>query len=181
MMALRWFTLTLTSLLIATLARAGDVSGRVEMPAICSPTVSPAVVTLERLDGMVQKTKPGPGVRVGLVNQRGLQFEPRVQAVQAGQTVRFTNEDSETHNVHILTPGVPFNQSMARGLTVDYQAEKPGLLRIVCDVHSHMRGFVVVSPTPYFEVCRSDGQFSLRNVPEGRYRLQVWHEMGQGT
>jgi high-affinity iron transporter len=181
MTALRWFTLILTSLMVATLARAGDIKGRVEMPAICSPTVSPAVVSLERLDGRVELAKPGPGVRVALVNQKGLQFEPRVQAVQAGQTVQFRNEDNETHNVHILTPGVPFNQSMSRGLAVDYRAEKPGLLRIVCDVHSHMRGFVVVSPTPYFDVCRADGSFTLRNVANGRYRLQVWHEMGQGT
>jgi high-affinity iron transporter len=181
MTALRWFAFALTSLNIAPLALAGDVSGRVEMPAICSPTVSPAVVSLERLDGRVEVTKPGPGVRVALVNQKGLQFEPRVQAVQAGQIVQFKNEDNETHNVHILTPGVPFNQSMSHGLAVDYRAEKPGLLRIVCDVHSHMRGFVVVSPTPYFAVCRPDGRFSLHDVADGRYRLQVWHEMGQGT
>ena len=116
-----------------------------------------------------------------VINQRGLQFEPRVQAVQVGETVRFANEDNETHNVHILTPGAPFNQSMSRGLEVDYRTEKPGLLRIVCDVHSHMRGFVVVSPTPYFAVCRADGKFTLHDVADGRYRLQVWHEMGQGT
>ncbi len=138
------------------------------------------MVSLQRVDGKVD-TVAGPGVRVALVNQRGLQFEPRVQAVQVGQTVQFANEDNETHNVHILTPGAAFNQSMSRGRTADYVADKPGLLRIVCDIHSHMRGFVVVSPTPYFSVCRADGRFRLDDVPEGRYRLQVWHEMGQGT
>ncbi len=139
------------------------------------------MVSLERLDGVVETSGAGLAARVALVNQRGLQFEPRVQAVQVGQVVRFTNEDNETHNVHILTPGVSFNQSMGRGRPVDYRAEKPGLLRVVCDVHSHMRGYVVVSPTPYFAVCRADGQFRLDGVPDGRYRLRVWHEMGQGT
>ena len=39
-----------------------------------------------------------------LVNQRGLQFVPRVQAIALGQTVRFTNQDGETHNVHVVSP-----------------------------------------------------------------------------
>ncbi len=162
-------------------ARGGEVVGRVEMPAACSPSVSPAVVSLERLDGAVEMGGPEVAAKVALVNQRGLQFDPRVQAVQVGQTVRFTNEDNETHNVHILTPGVSFNQSMGRGRPVDYRTEKPGLLRIVCDVHSHMRGYVVVSPTPYFAVCLTDGRFRLDGVPDGRYRVRAWHEMGRGT
>ena len=49
------------------------------------------------------------------MNQRGLQFVPRVQAIELGQTVRFTNQDGETHNVHVVSPGFAFNQSMAPG------------------------------------------------------------------
>jgi len=177
----RSMMLALWLLVPSTLTLAGEVTGRVEMPATCSPTVSPAVVHLERVDGRPQVADADGGTRVALVNQRGLQFEPRVQAIQVGQTVKFTNEDNEAHNVHILTPGVPFNQSMSRGFTADYRAEKPGLLQIVCDIHSHMRGYVLVSPTPYYTVCRDDGRFRLADVPDGRYRLKVWHEMGRGT
>ncbi len=161
-------------------ARGGEVSGRVEMPSTCSPGVSPAVVSLERADGKIEPAE-GRGAEVALVNQKGLQFEPRVQAIRVGQTVRFANADNETHNVHILTPGVAFNQSMARGATADYVADRPGLIRLVCDVHSHMRGFVVVSPTPFVVICRPDGRFRLDDVPPGRYRLHAWHEMGQGA
>ena len=52
-------------------------------------------------------------------------------------------------------------------------------ITLVCDVHSHMRGYVVVSPTPWIQVCSSQGRFRLENVPDGRYRLNVWHEMGE--
>ena len=181
MSRLRWIAIALAASLYTATTNAGDVSGRVEMPATCSPAVSPAVVSLERLDGEVEQAAGALAADVRLVNQRGLQFEPRVQAVQVGQVIRFTNSDNETHNVHILTPGAALNESMGRGMHVDYPAKKPGLLRIVCDVHSHMRGFVVVSPTPYYAVCRPDGRFRLDGVPDGRYRLRVWHEMGQGT
>ena len=175
---------TMTSALALTIPAFGaaDVSGRVEMPETCSPSVSPAVVCLERIDGKVETAKGSDRpAEVALVNQRGLQFEPRILAVQVGRTVRFANADDETHNVHILTPGAALNQSMTRGATIEYVAAKAGLLRVVCDVHSHMRSFILVSPTPYFAVCRPDGRFRLDAVPDGRYRLRVWHEMGEGT
>src|SRR4051812_45876307 len=79
-----------------------EVKGRVEMPDTCSPTVSPAVVSLEPLDGSTFPEKRTVPAKVALVNQHGLQFEPRVQVVRVGQTLRFTNQDAETHNVHIL-------------------------------------------------------------------------------
>jgi high-affinity iron transporter len=176
-----WLLLALATTTTTLSARAGDVSGRVEMPATCSPAVSPAVVTLERLDGTPAPAAADRVAGVTLVNQRGLQFEPRVQAIQAGQTLRFTNDDNETHNVHVHADGVFFNESMGHGRPVDFKVVKPGVLRIVCDIHSHMRAYVIVSPTPYFARCLPDGRFRLDGVPDGRYRLHVWHEMGRGT
>ncbi len=66
-----------------------------------------------------------------------------------GQTVRFTNQDGETHNVHVVSPGFSFNQSMGPGHFQDFTPDRPGVMRLACDIHMHMRGFVVVSPTPW--------------------------------
>src|SRR5437660_1182976 len=83
--------------------RGAEVSGRVALPEVCAPEVSPAVVTLERVDGPATGPSaelgrgPAAGGRraeVALVDQRGLQFVPRVQAIALGQTLRFTNQDS---------------------------------------------------------------------------------------
>ncbi len=52
-------------------------------------------------------------------------------------------------------------------------------MKLACDIHSHMRGFVVVSPTPWVQVCSRQGRFRLEDVPDGRYVLNVWHEMGE--
>ena len=119
------------------------------------------------------------GTEIALVNQRGLQFTPRVQAIALGQTVRFTNQDGETHNVHVVSPGFAFNQSMAPGRIQDFTPERPGVMVLACDVHLHMRGYVVVSPTPWVQVCSREGRFRLEDVPDGRYVLNVWHEMGE--
>ena len=165
-------------------AAGAEVSGIVRMPEICSPSVSPAVVYLvpaEAKKRRVAASKSGvpAGTEVTLVNQRGLQFTPRVQAIALGQTVRFTNQDGETHNVHVVSPGFAFNQSMTPGRYQDFTPERPGVMILACDVHLHMRGYVVVSPSPWFQVCSREGRFRLEDVPDGRYVLNVWHEMGE--
>ena len=163
----------------ATIAEAAEVKGRVVMPDTCSPTVSPAVVTLEPLSPGATSESSAVEPSVALVRQQGLQFEPRVQVARVGQPIRFTNQDAELHNVHSATPGVTFSWSMAPNATQNYTPTKPELIRLVCDVHSHMRGYVVVADTPWAKVCKGSGDFSFHDVPAGRYTLRAWHEMGQ--
>ena len=147
----------LVSVMGGGVSRGAEVSGVVRMPEICSPSVSPAVVYLTLADPKVRATEPKPGMahggEIALVNQRGLQFTPRVQAIVLGQSVRFANQDAETHNVHVVSPGFAFNQSMAPGKSVDFTPDRPGVMNLACDIHSHMRGFVVISPTPWVQVC----------------------------
>ena len=95
---------------------AGDVRGLVKMPSTCSPEISPAVIWLESetpSDSKVaSQTKPA---ELSLVRQAALQFTPRVVVLKKGQQVRFTNEDSEFHNVHVQARGELFNQTMPPG------------------------------------------------------------------
>jgi high-affinity iron transporter len=157
-----------------------EVSGRVEMPEFCSPAVSPAVAILERRDGpTVGPLLGGRVAEVAVINQRGLQFVPRIQAITLGQTLRFTNEDAETHNVHIGSRADPWNQAMAPGQVLDFTPTWPGELRLMCDVHSHMRGYVIVSRSPWIRVCTREGRFRFEGVPAGRYVLRIWHEVGR--
>ena len=51
-------------LLAAASGRGAEVSGRVDMPEVCSPEVSPAVVSLERMGGP-PASEPGPGPGAG--------------------------------------------------------------------------------------------------------------------
>ena len=173
--ALLWF-------LVAPRAQAAEVAGRVTMPEVCAPAVSPAVASLEQAPavGAVNASSPvrpaaGAGAEVALIDQHGLQFTPRVQAIALGQTVRFTNADTETHNVHI---GNDFNASMSPGQPRTFTPPAPGVYTLLCDVHSHMRGYLIVADTPWVRVCNREGQFRFEDVPAGRYVLNVWHEMG---
>jgi high-affinity iron transporter len=189
-----WFT-TLALLVVSLSGAVRDskaataVAGIVRMPDVCSPSVSPAVVYLVPADAKDRQAllkhtivdasmgRNSPA-EVVLVNQLGLQFVPRIQAMAVGKAVRFGNKDSETHNVHVVSPGFAFNQSMAPGQFRDFTPAQPGVIRLACDIHMHMRGFVVVSPTPWTQVCDRAGRYRLDQVPDGRYNLIVWHEMG---
>jgi high-affinity iron transporter len=165
--------------LFSGVVRAAEISGRVVMPEVCAPEVSPAVASLEPVNGQKVALPAATGpAEVTLVDQRGLQFVPRVQAMFLGQTVRFGNSDQETHSVHVVSPGFDFNQSMPAGQSRDWIPQKTGVVRLACDVHSHMRGYVVVSDSPWVRVCNREGRFRFKEVPDGRYVLNVWHEMG---
>ncbi len=185
-LAIPWPTLFLSAVILGPVVaggavgvQAGEVSGKVVMPVICSPEVSPAVVRLEpKATAATIDSASAMPAEVALINQRGLQFVPRVQAIPLGQTLRFTNEDSETHNVHVFSPGNEFNQSMAPGQPRDFTPGQAGVIQLACDVHSHMRGFVVVSASPWVRVCSAKGRFRIESVPDGEYTLTVWHEMG---
>jgi periplasmic iron binding protein len=151
------------------------VSGRVAMPDTCSPEVSPAVVRLEPIGASASPQTGGDPAVVHLIDQQGMRFEPRITALQAGETIRFGNSDPDLHNVHV---GKDFNRGIAPGTTADFTPNRPGIHRVVCDVHSHMRAYLVVGGSRWVTACGRTGAFRFQDVPPGRYRLEVWHEMG---
>jgi hypothetical protein len=42
-----------------------------------------------------------------------------------------------------------------------------------------MSGYVVVVPTPYFAVTDKEGNFTIKDVPDGSYTLKTWSENGK--
>jgi hypothetical protein len=50
------------------------------------------------------------------------------------------------------------------------------MMRLTCDVHSWMHGYIGVVAHPYFAVSGGDGAFTIANVPAGRHTIRMWHE-----
>jgi len=111
------------------------------------------------------------------MDQKGCAFIPRVVTVPAGGTVDFLNNDRLLHNIH-ATPklNVSFNRTQPKSRTIPVTFAKPEIVRINCDLHSWMVGWVVVTAHPYYAITGTDGQFAFDNLPPGQYKLQVWHE-----
>jgi hypothetical protein len=110
-------------------------------------------------------------------------FLPRVLAVPRGSTVDFPNDDPFFHNVFSLSGAASFDLGRyARGSTRSRTFDRPGIVKVYCDLHSYMNAVILVLDDPYFAVPADDGRFVIEGVPAGRYDVAAWHErIGEST
>jgi Carboxypeptidase regulatory-like domain len=112
-------------------------------------------------------------------------FVPHVSAVMSGMRVRLKNSDPVLHNTHGLRGGTLgpkktlFNLALPNvGQTIEITRRLGGFgpVRLLCDAHTHMLGWVYVHDSPYIAVTDARGAFRIPEVPPGRYRVTMWHE-----
>lgn len=112
------------------------------------------------------------------IDQRNETFVPHVLAIMAGTTVEFLNSDRTYHNVFSLSRIRPFDLGRyPTGKSKSVRFERPGIVRVFCDIHSHMSAFILVFGHRFFDVAGPDGRFRIENVPPGTYGLAVWNEV----
>jgi plastocyanin len=132
-----------------------------------------AVVFLEN-DALSQKQYPLPE-KHPILDQKNLQFQPQVLPILVGTTVDFPNRDDLYHNVFSYSRPREFDlgrypKGDSRSVTFD----QPGIVRVYCDIHSHMNATVIVLEHPYFATPLDTGDFSISNIPEGTYNVVFW-------
>jgi hypothetical protein len=105
-----------------------------------------------------------------------MQFRPALLPVRVGTAVSFPNGDDFYHNVFSYSKAKRFD--LGRYRKEDKPAvqvfDKPGVVRLYCDIHRHMRGVILVLDTPYFTATDTNGLFRLENLPSGNYLLKAW-------
>jgi plastocyanin len=111
------------------------------------------------------------------IDQKGCTFHPHVVATTPGE-VEFLNSDGILHNLHTYSTANPaINKAQPKfKKTMTEKFEKPEIVKITCDVHSWMLGWVAVMPHPYFGVTDGNGVTKIENVPAGKHKIEVWHE-----
>jgi plastocyanin len=118
---------------------------------------------------------PAPGRAV--LDQRNETFLPYVLAVTVGSTVEFPNSDRTYHNVFSLSKAKKFDLGRyPRGQSRSVRFDRPGEVRVFCEIHSHMSAWILVFAHRYFAATDAEGRWRIEGVPPGTYTLAVWND-----
>ena len=112
-----------------------------------------------------------------VIEQRDRAFAPHVMAMPTGSTVSFPNFDTIFHNVFSLSKSKQFDLGMYKsGETREVMFDKPGIVRIGCNIHASMAAYLVIVDAPHYAVAGADGSFSFGSLAPGAYKVQAWSE-----
>jgi plastocyanin len=173
--------------------RGASVRGRVELPRMMSlaerrpaaadlgeaparSAIEPrrAVVYFETAPKGAFEDREGGHVSM---DQRNETFVPHLLAITVGTTVDFPNNDRTYHNVFSLSKARRFDLGRyATGRSKAIRFDRPGIVRVFCEIHSHMNAFILVFSHRFFAVSDADGRYQIDAVPPGTYTLVAWIE-----
>ncbi|GHE21346.1 methylamine utilization protein [Halomonas urumqiensis] len=116
------------------------------------------------------------------VIQREATFTPHVTLIPTGSQVSFPNRDTTRHHVFSFSPAKVFElelylQETPPPITFD----RPGVVVLGCNIHDHMRAFIIVSDAANMVLTGSDGTARFDELPTGTHRMRVWHPRLEDT
>jgi plastocyanin len=112
-----------------------------------------------------------------IVEQRDKQFSPHVLAIPPGSTVAFPNFDGVFHNVFSISATKKFDVGLYKdGDTRELKFEKPGIVRLGCNIHAQMSAYILVVDAPHYVVVEGTKGFTFRSLAPGKYKVRAWSE-----
>jgi plastocyanin len=150
-------------------------SGRYQIKASSAPAAPEPVQAVVYLEGDFAKAPPTTNVVVEM-GQKKFQFQHTILPVQKGTRIQFPNHDEDYHNVFSYSKPKRFDLGRYRKDEIPPAQlfDKPGAVKLFCEIHEHMRATILVLDTPHFARVNPDGSFKLPDLPAGKYTLKVW-------
>ena len=108
-------------------------------------------------------------------------FEPHIVLLRTSQTLVVGNKDPVGHNTKIdAIKNVPVNPIIPAGAAQNFSFPKEERLptKVSCSIHPWMFAYVVIKDSPYMAVSDKDGNFTIKNLPTGKWTFQAWQEAG---
>ena len=155
------FPVSAATLVVNTLTRDGKpLAGAVLMLESAAPGAAPA-----------------PPVKA-IMDQVQLAFVPDVLVVPVHSTVLFPNSDAVSHQVYSFSSARQFQLPLYRGKPYPpVSFDQPGVVTLGCNIHDDMLAYIVVTAAAHFGRSGSHGEWSVADLPQGRYRLRLWHPL----
>jgi hypothetical protein len=118
-----------------------------------------------------------------IINNNKCRFEPLVSISFVKSKYEIKNSDPILHNTNLgkeVSKGVRQTVYNLALPFKDQVIKKPnrsaGLINIKCDAHPWMRAYVYSSRHPYVAITDASGNFEIKDLPPGKYKIRVWHE-----
>mgnify|MGYP000112004262 FL=1 len=143
--------------------------------------INDAVISLTGT-GENGKMMAGSGMnKTEIMDQVNSQFQPHVLVVRKGSSVSFPNSDDIRHHVYSFSKSKRFEIKLYAGMPENRVTfDKIGVVAVGCNIHDWMLGYIYVVDTPYFDKSDVHGRFRLKDVPIGKYLVQIWHPRLKG-
>lgn len=167
-----------------TIAKNPEVCGTgtraVEWVRANGDTLLDAVVYLDKVEA--GKSFPAEAKKI-VIDQKGCRFTPFLQVMANGRELKVTNSDGVLHNIHTYelikkARRTVFNVSQPNKgdvFTKKIRLRRGMAMKVECDAHDFMHGWVFVARNPYYAVVDEHGKFTIGDVPPGKYVLKAWH------
>jgi plastocyanin len=108
--------------------------------------------------------------------QKNRQFTPGTLIVAKGSTVAFPNLDNVRHSIYSFSKPARFEIELyGRDQTRTHVFNVTGSVKLGCNIHDEMRGYIRVTDTPFAGKTDQNGYVTLAGMPGGAASLTVWH------
>ncbi|HJY37209.1 MAG TPA: methylamine utilization protein, partial [Steroidobacteraceae bacterium] len=157
-----------TALAFSALARtvSGQVVGQDGKP------IANAVVFVQEPASLQPAASSAPAI----MDQFNKTFVPEMLPIAVGTQVRFPNRDQIRHHVYSFSRPKRFELPLYKGEDAPpVLFDKPGVVKIGCNIHDWMSAIILVLPNDRFAVTKDDGTFSLPGLDSGQYTITAWH------
>ena len=119
---------------------------------------------------------PVAGSSNAIMDQFNKTFVPEMLPIAVGTQVKFPNRDQIRHHVYSFSRPKRFELPLYTGEDAPpVLFDKPGVVKIGCNIHDWMSAIILVLPNDRFAVTREDGTFSLPGLDAGKYTITAWH------
>jgi hypothetical protein len=118
-----------------------------------------------------------------VIDQKDCIFKPFISIMRDGDRLKVLNSDPVLHNIHTYellgkAKRTLFNISQPpelKEINKPIKLRRGTAIKLECDAHDFMHGFVFVAKSPYYAIVNDDGTFTIDQVPSGDYKIRAWH------
>jgi plastocyanin len=129
------------------------------------------------IEGDLRSAATSTTAATASIEQKDRQFFPDLVTIPAGSSVSFPNFDPIFHNVFSLSKPKSFDLgNYPKGQSKSVMFPKAGTVFVYCHLHPNMSATIVVTPNKWSTIANADGQFSLKDLPPGKYTIVAWHK-----